>query len=422
MADRPGARALGWVALVAAVVASAPPAGAAAPSPLKVAYSEAAPFPVTALDAGATTTVLAGREGRVAVIRTSTGLLAWERRGGAAARVAFAGDVVALVAAARVDVYRRTVGTRAWGRALDCADAASCRERVVLADPSGVYVASGGRVQDAVMRYDAATGERRWSRPAAVDHPRRAIAGEGWVAFEEGNPPFALAFVDLHTGAVRGRWQPTYQGAPRPMPVLSADGARLVAADLRPLGALARVALVDERGGELVGTVLSRPAGADNDPITSVFMAQRWIGFVPDPAAGKGILAVADLTERDPLRSLPVDTFRAPLPRGSALVLWRGEASRAVVWAMDPASPARPLWTTKVPTSSEDPGVALAGRWLVVVDPTTPVRVTVVDADTGARGAALPLVAASQAQVSAAGAAGSGVVFALGGTVVGLMP
>lgn len=409
------------IAALALLGGAAAPARADAPAPLRIVYAAVSGFAVGALDAGADTTVLAGREGHVAVLRTGTGVLAW-RRQVAGARVAFLGETVALVGAAGVEVFRRTVGTRAWERALACPSAMACRERVVLADASGVYLTSGGLAQDRVMRLDPATGEPRWAAPAAVDHPRRAVSGDGWVAFEEGNTPFSVAFVDLHTGAVRGRWEASYQGKPRPMPVLEPDGARLVAADLRPLGALARVALIDDRGGELVSTVVSRPAGADNEPVSSLFMAQRWIGFVPDPAAGKGILAVADLTGRDPLRSLPVDTFRAPLPRGSALVLWRGEGSRAVLWAMDPASPARPLWTTKVPTSSQDPGVALAGRWLVVVDPGPPVRVTAVDADTGARGEPMPVLAASSGRITASGATAKGVVLALGATVVRLAP
>ncbi|MFT7578472.1 MAG: hypothetical protein ACI9MR_000130 [Myxococcota bacterium] len=222
----------------------------------------------------------------VAAIRADSGVVVWTRLGLGTVRGVWVrgGDVI--VAADRLSAYRIDVGTRVWDTDMECdAHGKRCRARVVHVDTDGVYVASGGQVQNRLMLFDLVTGKRRWRKKAEVQHPRAVVAGNDFVAIQEANPPYAVSFVSKANGKVLGRWVRRVKGIPRPASDLFLDSrGRLVALDLRPEdGSLLELNVVGRSGKALFSGAIPRPQGLTRYPVWATVEINTLLVLVPEP-------------------------------------------------------------------------------------------------------------------------------------------
>lgn len=320
-------------------------AAAAEPGFYRAAAEVEAPLPVRWLGVGERDVLISDRTTGVGAVRLDSGVVAWIRSLDGGARPLWASGDLLIVVGDKITAYNRTIGTVAWERRLSC-DQGRCAERVVHVDDTGVYLAGGGVVQTAVQRLELASGAPLWTRPAAVDHPRASLAGQGWLAFQEANPPFAVHFVGVADGATRGRWVRRVAGIPRPVSDLLLDSqGRPAAVDLRPGGELrAQAWLLDADGHELAAVEAPPAPGVSTFPVWTALRGDRLWTWAPRPSADDGLLSAYDLAGHEPPRTLDVGGAAAPTRFDDVAVFHRVVGETVVASAVDLRS-AAPSWS-----------------------------------------------------------------------------
>jgi hypothetical protein len=299
-------------------------------------------------------------------VRPDSGLVVWQRKLGAGPhgvqlwRVRGAEDVV-LVRGDKLVAYRADVGVRLWEKDLGCREA--CEVRVVHAGPldegrgEAIYLAQGGVVQEAVMRVDPVRGEPMWANAAKVRHPRAVVTGEAFAAFEEGQAPFSVVFVEPATGRELGRWEKVRQV---PSSALLVQGGRLVAVELRPEdGGLASVVILRPDGEVLSERHIARPSVVQTEPMLARARGRGLGIWTPDPARGRAFVTSMELEPPWKARTESVATSSAPVDGRGLAFVW-GEPWQLVM--------AGEGGTMILPTAEVGPPRAFAvdGRLVVV--------------------------------------------------------
>ncbi|PKN59135.1 MAG: hypothetical protein CVU56_02075 [Deltaproteobacteria bacterium HGW-Deltaproteobacteria-14] len=375
------------LAFACALVALPRASYAEEPGFYRVSAELGAPFAARWLDPGARELVVSDGATGVGAVRLDSGVVAWSRVPKGGVRGVWATADVVVVAGDTVAVYRRSVGTQLWERALGCGEGGRCQARVLWADERGVVLATGGEVQSAMQRLDLETGEPKWKNPVVAAHPRRVLVAGGTLAVVEGLPPFSVVFVEALSGRERGRWTRRVAGVPRPMSDLWLDPrGELTAAELRPRdGGLLEVALVDTAGHEALDARVRRPAGVDTSPIFATAVGHRLVAFAPSPASGDGRLVIVDLAQASAAPAVvTVPTWMAPVEVGGRLVFARKVGAALTVLGVDPATGVA-AWERKLGGLTDEHVIELraAGELAVITTRSDP---TVIWAIAGASG------------------------------------
>ena len=263
----------------------------------------------------------------VAVVRADSGLVAWTRKlpgqDGPVGVWSMPSPEGGLVLAGRdtLQAFRGDVGSRLWERELGCA-AGGCQLRVVFAgatpegDPA-LYLATGGVVQDQLVRLDPATGKPLWYKAATVQHPRRVLATRDLLVVEDAISPFALRFLDPADGKLLGAWEPRHEAGPRPVSELSLmpDG-RMLTVDLRPDNGLALVTLIGRAGAEETQRQVPRAAQITNQPVRAALTDDGLAIFTPDPAGQGAFVTTMLLAAPFTARTEQIKSWGEPLLSG----------------------------------------------------------------------------------------------------------
>lgn len=315
----------------------------------------------------------------VAAIRVDSGLVAWTRkltgRDGPVGIWSMPTPEHGLVLAARdtLQAFRADVGTRLWERELGCA-ADGCQLRVVFAGPTldgepALYLATGGVVQDQLVRLDPLTGKPLWYKAAPVRHPRRAFAARDLLVVEDAVSPFTVRFIDPADGRLLGDYEPKDDAGPRPVSELHLvpDG-RVLAVDLRPVSGLALVTVLARTGAVETQRQVPRAAQIANQPVRSALTRDGLSIFTPDPGAQGAFVTTMLLSEPFTARSEAIKTWSEPLSIGGRWVFAPSARGAGAEWI----SPGSGRWARPVAGIDPDPARSrtfVAGGRLALLEP-----------------------------------------------------
>jgi len=332
----------------ASAVAQDLPAPAAPESPpiglWELAATHASPLDTHEVQALGQLLVVSDLATAVAAIRVDSGLVAWTRkltgRDGPVGVWSMPTGDGGLVLAARdtLQAFRADVGTRLWERELGCA-AGGCQLRVVFAGPTpagapALYLATGGVVQDQLVRLDPLTGKPLWYKAAPVLHPRRALAAAELLVVEDAVSPFAVRFIDPADGRLLGTYEPRDEAGPRPVSELHLmpDG-RVLAIDLRPASGLALVTVLSRSGVEETQRQVPRAAQITNQPVRSALTDDGLSIFTPDPGAQGGFVTTMLVSAPFTAKSEAIKSWGEPLLVGGRWAFAPSVRGAAAAWS-----------------------------------------------------------------------------------------